>query len=146
MKSFISVLFLLFFANTTFSQDKVGIGTINPDQKLSVNGKIEIGDDGNAPTAGSIKWDGSHYMGYNGSVWLNLSTIETAIDPIEAYEAIIPDTVIMEYSTSSSDSSGVVYDSEGPLGNYGINENFTHKIFGPLNTLFIRIIVVEFFS
>ena len=50
----------------------VGIGTTSPGQLLSVNGKIQVGNDNNTDTAGSIRWNGSNFQGYNGTTWLPL--------------------------------------------------------------------------
>ncbi len=47
----------------------VGVGTTSPTQVLTVNGKLQIGDDGAAVSAGAMKWDGSNFQGYDGSTW-----------------------------------------------------------------------------
>jgi len=56
----------------------VGIGTATPSQKLTVNGKLQIGDDSSPPIAGTIKWNGSNFLGYNGTVWLTLDAQPTS--------------------------------------------------------------------
>jgi hypothetical protein len=50
----------------------VGIGTASPGQLLSINGKLQVGSDSNPDTAGSIRWNGSNFQGYNGTTWLPL--------------------------------------------------------------------------
>ena len=51
----------------------VGIGTSNPTQRLDINGAIKIGANvENADSTGAIRWDGSHFGGYNGTAWVVL--------------------------------------------------------------------------
>ncbi len=49
----------------------VGIGTLNPQAKLDVNGGIRIGDTSN-PVPGTIRYSGSGFEGYNGG-WQTLN-------------------------------------------------------------------------
>jgi hypothetical protein len=49
----------------------VGIGTTNPLEKLHVNGAVLVGNTANT-NAGTIRWDGTNFQGYNGSGWVNL--------------------------------------------------------------------------
>ena len=66
------------FGNGYF-QDNVGIGTVSPQAKLdvagnvNVAGKIKVGDDSVSPTAGTIRWTGSDFEGYDGTVWKSLT-------------------------------------------------------------------------
>ena len=54
---------------------KVGVGTATPSTKLEVNGALTIGDVGEteAPKAGTIKFDGTDFLGYDGSSWRSLT-------------------------------------------------------------------------
>lgn len=52
----------------------VGIGTTTPSQKLEVAGKIKIGSDATAPSAGTIRWSGTDFEGYDGTVWKSLTS------------------------------------------------------------------------
>ena len=54
---------------------KVGVGTATPSTKLEVNGALTIGDVGEteAPKAGTIKFDGKDFLGYDGSSWRSLT-------------------------------------------------------------------------
>jgi microcystin-dependent protein len=63
---------------TIDTSGNVGIGTTTPSQKLTVNGKLQIGDDSSPPIAGTIKWNGSNFLGYNGTVWLTLDAQPTS--------------------------------------------------------------------
>ena len=59
----------------------VGIGTSNPTQRLDINGAIKIGANvENADSTGAIRWDGSHFGGYNGTAWVVLDIDSTAGD------------------------------------------------------------------
>ena len=50
---------------------KVGVGTATPSTKLEVNGALTVGDVGQteSPKAGTIKFDGTDFLGYDGSSW-----------------------------------------------------------------------------
>ena len=56
--------------NTYFSGN-VGIGTAEPDEKLEVNGAIKVGNT-TGTNAGTIRWTGTAFEGYNGSKWIPL--------------------------------------------------------------------------
>lgn len=49
----------------------VGIGITNPLEKLHVYGAILIGNTSTS-NAGTLRWDGNNFLGYNGSSWVNL--------------------------------------------------------------------------
>ncbi len=55
------------------STGNVGIGNTTPAEKLVVNGAVQIGDTSNAaPAAGTIRWTGTAFEGYNGAAWIPL--------------------------------------------------------------------------
>jgi len=66
------------FGNGYF-QNNVGIGTVSPQAKLDVAGKIKVGDDSVSPTAGTIRWTGSDLEVYDGSAWKSLTSGDTTI-------------------------------------------------------------------
>ena len=52
----------------------VGIGNTNPSEKLVIDGAITIGNTSTAaPVAGTIKFDGTNFMGWNGTQWVQLN-------------------------------------------------------------------------
>jgi hypothetical protein len=51
----------------------IGNGTSTPVEKLQVGGAINIGDSTNTPVAGSIKWNGADFLGYDGTNWVSLT-------------------------------------------------------------------------
>src|SRR3989339_434390 len=61
-------------------EGNVGIGTVSPQAKLdvagnvNVAGKIKVGDDSVSPTAGTIRWTGGDFEGYDGTQWVSLIT------------------------------------------------------------------------
>lgn len=54
------------------SNGDVGVGTATPVEKLDVDGGIKIGNTTNA-NAGTIRWNGNCFEGYDGNTWLALS-------------------------------------------------------------------------
>ena len=51
----------------------VGVGTVGPLEKLDVNGAIRLGTTAES-NEGTIRWTGSDFEGYDGSVWNSLTT------------------------------------------------------------------------
>jgi len=49
----------------------VGLGLTNPLEKLHINGALMLGNTAGA-NAGTIRWDGFNFQGYNGTGWVNL--------------------------------------------------------------------------
>ena len=66
--------YMAFFTNNTderfriTSTGNVGIMVTDPDEVLEVNGAIHIGTTANT-NAGTIRWNGSNFQGYDGSTW-----------------------------------------------------------------------------
>jgi formylglycine-generating enzyme required for sulfatase activity len=53
---------------------KVGIGTSAPTEQLDVAGAVKLGTTTNpAPAAGTIRWTGADFQGFNGNQWLSLT-------------------------------------------------------------------------
>jgi hypothetical protein len=52
----------------------VGVGVQSPAEKLDVSGGIRVRNS-NGTNAGTIRWNGSDFEGYNGSKWMSLSQI-----------------------------------------------------------------------
>jgi len=64
--------------NIFVTQGNVGIGTTAPSQKLHVAGKLQVGNDAATPTAGAIRWTGTNFEGFDGSVWRTLDVQATS--------------------------------------------------------------------
>jgi len=61
-------------ASNTFPSDgNVGIGTLTPDQKLTINGGLRISNTATA-SGGSIRFTGSDFEGYDGGTWKSLTS------------------------------------------------------------------------
>ena len=64
-----------FGAGTT---GKVGIATTTPNEKLQVNGGLNIGNT-TTTNSGTMRFNGSNFQGYDGSAWKNLDDVTAAI-------------------------------------------------------------------
>jgi len=53
---------------TVTSSGEVGIGIVTPNEKLDVAGGVKIGNS-SGTNAGTIRWTGSDFEGYDGSSW-----------------------------------------------------------------------------
>lgn len=87
------ILFGFLFASF-LTTAQVGIDTNNPNQKLDVNGKVKIGNDGTTPTAGTMRYN-NQFQGYNGTEWLSFSQqangpLPSASVPVFSFENSIP--------------------------------------------------------
>lgn len=51
----------------------VGIGTIEPEERLDIDGAVRIGTTANT-NAGTIRWTGADFEGYDGGTWLSLTS------------------------------------------------------------------------
>lgn len=49
----------------------VGVGVTSPAERLDVNGGVKIGNSTGA-NAGTIRWNGTNFQGFNGTTWQNL--------------------------------------------------------------------------
>ncbi|MEZ4958240.1 MAG: tail fiber domain-containing protein [Saprospiraceae bacterium] len=65
----------------------VGIGATNPAEKLEVNGAIKLGST-TSSNAGSMRWTGSDFEGFDGSAWKSLTT--SALGEIDTLYGIAP--------------------------------------------------------
>lgn len=55
------------------SNGNIGAGILNPNEKLSLDGAIQLGNTENL-NAGTIRWTGDDFEGYNGSSWVSLTS------------------------------------------------------------------------
>ena len=60
-----------------YFQGDVGVGVVTPKQKLDIEGGIEVGNT-TTETAGTIRWTGVDFEGYDGSAWVSLTSEEAA--------------------------------------------------------------------
>lgn len=69
-----SILLLSIFALTITqvnAQQGMGVGNNNPQEMLDVTGAIKIGTT-STTNAGTIRWNGTNFQGYDGIQWVNL--------------------------------------------------------------------------
>jgi hypothetical protein len=64
-----------------YFQGDVGVGVVTPKQKLDIEGGIEVGNT-TTETAGTIRWTGVDFEGYDGSAWVSLTGEEVVVPPL----------------------------------------------------------------
>lgn len=82
-KEFFFIVLISFLSVSIFAQH-VGIGTVSPPQRLTIEGKLQVGDDMTSPTEGAIRYNDvtNDFEGWTGSEWksftFNQADISTA--------------------------------------------------------------------
>ena len=83
------------------TEGNVGIGEISPNQKLDIDGKIEIGNDNQAATTGAVRFNSisGNFEGYNGTEWVSMNYEPTVYsyeqDPLnESYSSTTRDVLL----------------------------------------------------
>ncbi|WP_157976233.1 hypothetical protein [Lewinella sp. IMCC34191] len=118
----IKLLLFLVMPLGLFAQ--VGVNTTEPEQALDVNGKIQVGDDAMAPTAGTMRYNGSEadFQGYDGKDWKSFTNSSsdglpgTTARYITAYSPnISPEEIATVYFETRDDNSRII---TPPAGQY----------------------------
>lgn len=69
---------MIFSLATAMAQtDGFGVGVADPQEKLDVDGAVRIGTTTNT-NAGTIRWTGTDFEGFNGTEWVSLTTPKEA--------------------------------------------------------------------
>lgn len=79
--------------NVDTQNNRVGIGTASPSEALEVAGGIRLGSS-SGTNAGTIRWDGSDFAGFDGSTWQSLTN-----------GGLVQTTPISSASKTSADTS-----------------------------------------
>jgi len=110
----------------------VGIGTTDPMSKLSVNGKINIGNDALSNQEGDLRYNSTakEFEGYNGTSWSSLSGGSSTSTPYEIRDLVDQNTVIGTYDGSGSVGDFITMAIDGFAG-IKIEKN-------PINDLIIQ--------
>jgi len=83
---------------------RVGLGGVtNPAEQLEVNGAIKLGYTGQT-NAGTIRWDGSDFEGYDGSSWKSLTSGTGGLPPGSAGQTLRNDGVSWVADTNLSNT------------------------------------------
>lgn len=95
--------------------NRVTLGAVNPLEKLEVAGRVVVGDSANAlPKAGTIRWSGTDFEGYDGTKWLSLTgkggSASVPVQPIPNMVWIDPGTFTMGSPPNEQES----YQTERP--------------------------------
>jgi uncharacterized protein (TIGR02145 family) len=84
MKHLSSLIILLLLTHVLFSQN----------EKVVIEGAIVVSDNDDAnPVAGTIKWDGSDFLGFNGTEWVSLTCCNDSGPPMDcngnSYQTVV---------------------------------------------------------
>ncbi len=104
---------LLILLPVLIPAQNVGIGTVLPNQKLSINGKLRVGNDATPPTTGTIRFNTStlDFEGWTGNEWksftFNNSDISTGyMDPNGASGDNFGESVDIDFETAAAGVPG----------------------------------------
>ena len=87
----------------------VGIGNIAPTEKLVVNGAVQLGTTANpSPVAGTIRWTGTAFEGFDGTDWRAFSTIAPPLLTMEMVSVGYPGNPNDPSSNGLGGNSGAV--------------------------------------
>jgi len=102
MKSILVLILTLFFFG--FCNAQVGIGTTNPQEQLDINGALKIGTT-SASNAGTIRWTGTDFEGYNGTLWNSLTSKSIKIDDlVDAKSDVNGSSVFLGVNSGTNDT------------------------------------------
>ena len=132
----------------TLNSTGLGVNTITPQFLLDVNGRMRIGTDGSVPQPGVVQWSGEDFEGYTGSEWKSFTKVprEQILgydDQVETLGCISPDTVLIT-DVSTSSRCVHLFDSGGPFGNYGLNEDIDFRLNVDFEQANVLIAVIEY--
>ena len=63
-----------------YFQGNVGVGVVTPTEALDVDGGVRVGNSTNA-NAGTIRWTGTDFEGFNGTQWVSMTGDDVPADP-----------------------------------------------------------------
>jgi hypothetical protein len=66
-----------------YFQGNVGIGVVEPTEALDIDGGVKVGGTSNT-NAGTIRWTGTDFEGYDGSAWVSLTSGDIVVEASDA--------------------------------------------------------------
>jgi len=93
------LFFSLLICSSALTTAQVGVNTDMPEQALDVNGKLAIGDDNEAPTEGTLRYNATDqvFEGFDGTEWTSLTN-----EPNLSNGGSIPAGAIPVYGSSTA--------------------------------------------
>ncbi|MDZ4229968.1 MAG: hypothetical protein U1C53_02420, partial [Candidatus Veblenbacteria bacterium] len=85
---------------------RVGIGITNPAEQLEVNGAVKIGTTASS-NAGTLRWTGTDFEGYTGSVWRSFTGTATSASTVSYVKSL--DTNTSSATVSNTASATEIY-------------------------------------
>ncbi|MFK5982366.1 MAG: DUF1566 domain-containing protein [Flavobacteriaceae bacterium] len=118
MKSILVLILALFFF--VICRAQVGIGTTNPQEQLDVNGALKIGTT-TSSNPGTIRWTGTDFEGYNGTLWNSLTSKLIKIDDlVDAKSDANGSSVFLGVNSGSNDAGN---NDNSAVGNSSLFKN-----------------------
>jgi hypothetical protein len=91
---------------TVFANGKVGIGTTSPVEQLDVAGGVRLGNT-TALNMGTMRFTGSDFEGYDGSVWRSMTSATTTGGTVISYAKTLASDVSPAVLTNSASSTNM---------------------------------------
>ena len=122
----------VYFSPSAGGMYAVGIGVSNPVERLQVDGGIKIGSAINQ-SAGTIRWTGADFEGYDGSQWVSLTLPSPAPDPPDGMVLIPAGTFRMGDSYAEGEETErpvhTVYVSAFFMDKYEVTSNLWSEVY-----------------
>lgn len=107
--------------NVDTANSRVGIGTATPTEALDVDGGVRLGTT-TGTNAGTIRFNGADFQGYNGSAWVPLNAAATNVIANQMTQVIKPADQSVSSSTAFVDDDDLTF-TIGPNESWSFQMN-----------------------
>ena len=121
--------------NADTTNNRVGVGTAAPNEALQVSGAINLGTTTNT-NAGTIRWNGTDFEGYDGTQWKSMTTQYLSVNPSSSVRKSSNECVNSNGSGGCGNTGSTLQNDNELTFSVGANEtwNFRFVMFGRSGT------------
>jgi hypothetical protein len=112
--------------NVDTVNSRVGVGTAAPKEALQVNGAINLGTT-SSTNAGTIRWSGTDFEGYDGSQWKSMTTQFLSVNPQINVRKSADECVNSGGAGGCSATGSTLQDDNDLVFSIGVNETWNFR-------------------